>query len=425
MNPVFVHAADLHLGAPLRSLGAGLSVDAKAELLSLVDKAFTNLIDKTIEYNAEFIVLAGDIYDDAENDARAQLRFFRGLKRLLDAGIGVYIAHGNHDPLLDEKKRNQIAKLPDGVHRFLPGSVQTVVHNLRDGGQVTVAGISFEKKDESENLALRFETVDRGSTQAIIGVLHTNVGATAGQTNGVHANYAPCKESDLRNSPVDYWALGHVHKRSINHMDGNRYWAYPGNLQGRDIGETGEKGALVVEILPNGVGKPEFFSCDEIRFEKLILDCSTVEDLPGIQKVLEESLTNVEHVLPIVCRIHLVGSTQAHRQISTTDTSVILTLLQEGCQELLNDGYIEKIEKQTSPPIDIDRLRSEDDLLGDLLKWTSKANLDQIKELIDVESDGVQELLQTAEQLRQLTAKLETMFLNDLFSQDEDKDDPK
>jgi hypothetical protein len=70
-------------------------------------------------------------------------------------------------------------------------------------------------------------------------------------------------------------------------------------------------------------------------------------------------------------------------------------------------------------------LRSEDDLLGDLLKWTSKANLDQIKELIDVESDGVQELLQTAEQLRQLTAKLETMFLNDLFSQDEDKDDPK
>ena len=42
MNPVFVHAADLHLGAPLLSLGAGLTAEAKAELLSLVDKAFTN-----------------------------------------------------------------------------------------------------------------------------------------------------------------------------------------------------------------------------------------------------------------------------------------------------------------------------------------------------------------------------------------------
>jgi DNA repair exonuclease SbcCD nuclease subunit len=421
MNPVFVHAADLHLGAPLRSLGAGLSVDAKAELLSLVDKAFTNLIDKTIEYNAEFIVLAGDIYDDAENDARAQLRFYRQLQRLLDAGIGVYIAHGNHDPLLDEKKRNQIAKLPDGVHRFLPGSVQSVVHNLRGGGQVTVAGISFEKKDESENLALRFETVDRGSTQAVIGVLHTNVGGTVGQRNGLHANYAPCKVSDLRNSPVDYWALGHVHKRSVNHMDGNRYWAYPGNLQGRDIGETGEKGALVVEILPNGVGKPEFFSCDEIRFERIMLDCSTVEDIPGIGKVLETSLEDVDRTLPIVCRIHLVGATPAHRIISQTDAKVILDDLQDIYKGLLSGGYIEEIEKQTSPPIDIIQLRDEDDLLGDLLKWTSKASLNEIEELVGVQSEGVQELLQTTEQLRQLIAKMEIMFLNDLVNTDEDE----
>jgi DNA repair exonuclease SbcCD nuclease subunit len=421
MNPVFVHAADLHLGAPLLSLGAGLTAEAKAELLLLVDKAFTNLIDKTIKYNAEFIVLAGDIYDDAENDARAQLRFFRGLKRLLDAGIGVYIAHGNHDPLLDEKKRNQIAKLPDGVHRFLPGSVQTVVHNLRDGGQVTVAGISFEKKDESENLALRFETVDRGSTQAIIGVLHTNVGGTVGKTSGLHANYAPCKVSDLRDSPVDYWALGHVHKRSVNYMDGNRYWAYPGNLQGRDIGETGEKGALVVEILPNGVGKPEFFSCDEIRFERIMLDCSTVEDIPGIQKVLETSFKDVDHTLPIVCRIHLIGASPAHRIISQTDAKVILDDLQSSCKDLLNGGYIEEIEKQTLPPIDINQLRDEDDLLGDLLKWTSKASLNEIEELVGVQSEGVQELLQTAEQLRQLIAKMEIMFLNDLFNTDEDE----
>jgi DNA repair exonuclease SbcCD nuclease subunit len=421
MNPVFVHAADLHLGAPLLSLGAGLTAEAKAELLSLVDKAFTNLIDKTIKYNAEFIVLAGDIYDDAENDARAQLRFYRQLQRLLDAGIGVYIAHGNHDPLLDEEKRNQIAKLPDGVHRFLPGSVQSVVHNLRDGGQVTVAGISFEKKDESENLALRFETVDRGSTQAIIGVLHTNVGGTVGKTSGLHANYAPCKVSDLRDSPVDYWALGHVHKRSVNHMDGNRYWAYPGNLQGRDIGETGEKGALVVEILPNGVGKPEFFSCDEIRFERIMLDCSTVEDIPGIGKVLETSLEDVDRTLPIVCRIHLVGATPAHRIISQTDAKVILDDLQDSYKGLLSGGYIEEIEKQTSPPIDIIQLRDEDDLLGDLLKWTSKASLNEIEELVGVQSEGVQELLQTAEQLRQLIAKMEIMFLNDLVNTDEDE----
>jgi len=420
MNPVFVHAADLHLGAPLRSLGVGLTDEAKAELLNLVDKAFDNLVDKTIEYNAEFIVLAGDIYDEAENDARAQLRFFRGLKRLLDAGIGVYIAHGNHDPLLAEDKRNEIAKLPDGVHRFLPGLVQSVVHPLRNGGQVTVAGISFEKRNESENLALRFQTLKRGTTQAIIGVLHTNVGASVAQADDVHANYAPCKVSDLRDSPVDYWALGHVHKRSINLMSENRYWAYPGNLQGRDIGEIGAKGALVVEILSNGVGEPKFFSCDEIRFEKLILDCATVEHIPGIQKVLEESLANVDHTLPIVCQIRLVGSTPAHKQILNTDTEVILNDLQKHCQGLLNGGYIEKIEKQTSPPIDIDQLRDEDDLLGDLLVWASKAKLDDIQELLSGESEELQKLLQVSDKFKQLTAQMEISFLNDMLNNSED-----
>jgi TolA-binding protein len=59
--------------------------------------------------------------------------------------------------------------------------------------------------------------------------------------------------------------------------------------------------------------------------------------------------------------------------------------------------------------------------LGDLLKWTSKASLNEIEELVGVQSEGVQELLQTAEQLRQLIAKMEIMFLNDLFNTDEDE----
>ena len=420
MNPVFVHAADLHLGAPLRSLGEGLTVEAKAELLKLVDKAFDNLVDKTIEYNAEFIVLAGDIYDEAENDARAQLRFFRGLKRLIDAGIGVYIAHGNHDPLLDPSKRNEVAKLPDGVQRFEPGPVQTFIHQLRNGGHVTVAGVSFAQRDESDNLALKFGTIDKGSSQAIIGVLHTNVGATAGQANGVHANYAPCKESDLRDSPVDYWALGHVHKRSVNPMSENRYWAYPGNLQGRDAGEPGAKGALVVEILANGVGEPQFFSCDEVRFEKYILNCSIINDVPGIAAVLEDSLIASDRPLPVVCRLVLTGSSHAHAAITSTESQDILELMQDMCGDLLNGGYIEKIEKRTSPPVDVAQLRNEDGLVGDLLKWTAKADLNDVQELLSGESEEVQKLLQVSDQLKQLTAQIEIAFLNDMLNNDEE-----
>ena len=73
--PVFVHAADLHLGAPLRALGKGINEERRAQLVKLADQTFDNLIDESIRLNAEFVVLSGDIYDGAEREAHAQIRF--------------------------------------------------------------------------------------------------------------------------------------------------------------------------------------------------------------------------------------------------------------------------------------------------------------------------------------------------------------
>ena len=420
MNPVFVHAADLHLGAPLKSLAIGLDGALRKNLLELVDKAFDVLVEETINLNAEFLVLAGDIYDDAENDTKGQLRFYRGLTKLLDAGIGVYIVHGNHDPLVDPQKRMEVAKLPERVRRFSAGSVQSFVHPLRDGGEVIVAGVSFAEKHESENLALQFKSVERGSSQAIIGVLHTNVGDTSGQSNGLHGNYAPCKESDLRDSPIDYWALGHVHKRDVHHMGGNRYWAYPGNIQGRDVGEVGAKGALVVEILSNGVGEPVFFPCDKVRFAQLNLDCSAVEDVPGITPIFEKSLADIDLTRPLVCELVLTGNTRAHRAIKSTELKVLIEFLTKESGHLLNGGYIKNIEKQTSPPVDIDRLQNEDDLLGDLLRWTLKPSEDDVLEVGAKISEDAKKLLEKPETLNKLLTQIQDEFLNDLLTNEED-----
>jgi DNA repair exonuclease SbcCD nuclease subunit len=41
-----------------------------------------------------------------------------------------------------------------------------------------------------------------------IGVVHANVAGVAG-----HDNYGPCNTSDLQQSDIHYWALGHIHKQ--------------------------------------------------------------------------------------------------------------------------------------------------------------------------------------------------------------------
>jgi DNA repair protein SbcD/Mre11 len=80
-----------------------------------------------------------------------------------------------------------------------------------------------------------------------IGLLHANVGS-----NPDHAPYAPCSVEDLRRGEMDYWALGHIHRREIvlDGSDGGPWAVYPGNLQGRSPkpSERGAKGASVVHV---------------------------------------------------------------------------------------------------------------------------------------------------------------------------------
>ena len=73
-----------------------------------------------------------------------------------------------------------------------------------------------------------------------IGLLHTACGS------GEHANYAPCSVADLARRGYDYWALGHVHTRSV--LSEDPWVVFPGNIQGRHVKEEGSKGATLVTV---------------------------------------------------------------------------------------------------------------------------------------------------------------------------------
>ena len=358
--PVFVHAADLHIGSPLRNLGKGVSDQDRKSLVERVDKAFDNLISTTITIGAEFIVLAGDIYDGAEREAHAQIRFSLGLQRLVDAGVGVYIVHGNHDPLINSVVN--VVSLPEQVVVFGTDQVNAVAHKMRDGRTVIVAGISYADVREERPLATMFRDLNPDGAAAVVGVLHTNLGGVS----TAHGNYAPSSESDLTAAPVDYWALGHVHKRQIKSIGQNRYWAYPGNLQGRDAGEEGEKGALVVPILTHGVGEPEFIALDTIRFAQIDLDCSEEDNLTGIGRLVNDRVKALTCDLPLILRVTLRGRSRAYGPVR--ETAQLEKALQVICGDSLNGGYVEKVRFQLLPALDVESLRHADDLLGDLLR---------------------------------------------------------
>src|SRR5699024_7401917 len=108
---------------------------------------------------------------------------------------------------------------------------------------VSIYGFSYVNRAVHTNKAKEYDINDQQQIPFHIAMLHGSV-----STNTDHDVYAPFRLSDLTSRDFDYWALGHIHKRQVLHTD--PYIVYPGNIQGRNRKETGEKGCYHVTISP-------------------------------------------------------------------------------------------------------------------------------------------------------------------------------
>ena len=66
----FIHAADLHLDSPFRGI-AEASAAVRDQLQSATLHALSRVVDHTIHSKADFLIIAGDIYDSKDRNLRA------------------------------------------------------------------------------------------------------------------------------------------------------------------------------------------------------------------------------------------------------------------------------------------------------------------------------------------------------------------
>ncbi len=353
-SPVrFLHSSDLHLGTANSALAA-----------------FSNLVDLALTRQVDFVVLGGDVYDTAERSAFAQLQFVHGLGRLSEAGIRVFIAHGNHDPV--QASFTPVAPLPNGVYTFAAGVPQTFVLQIGTT-RLAVTGVSFATQKEEENLVKKIG--DTSVTADLrIAVVHANVAGLPG-----HDNYAGCTQQDLLNSNIHYWALGHIHDRTVTAMPPNRWWAYPGNLQGRSTKATecGPKGVLIVEAAQTGFARPEFVPCDTSRFLRIQADVTNTANLPAALDLIgQQAKSAIEldnpQALPTVLRISVRGTTVAHKHL--LDLSNEGQLKSDLEARLPTHCSIKKVTLHTAVPYNRNQLASRSDVVGAVL-----TKLDQLR----------------------------------------------
>lgn len=355
----FIHTADLHLDSPFVGLQA-IDEHVARELREATFRTFDRIVDLCLERNADFLLVAGDIYDGRDPHLRAQLRFRDGLRRLSEAGISTFVVHGNHDPL---DSWAATLKWPERVHVF-GGEAVVVKPVVRDGETIChVYGISYPTQEVRRNLARKFRRGDRGPFA--IGLLHCNVGTDTG-----HEPYAPCTIEDLTRAEMDYWALGHVHNHRVLSPE-EPVIVYPGNPQGRTPQELGARGCYVVEVDETHGAIAEFVAVDSVRWLWESVPIEELETDEALLSAVERACQRMREDAEgrsVVGRISLIGRGLAHT--SLTKPGFVIELVEriretEGADDPF--VWIERVEVDTRPHLDIEARRAGQDFVADLL----------------------------------------------------------
>jgi exonuclease SbcD len=336
----FIHTGDIHLDSPLKGL-AGQEGAAAERIRTATRTAFSKLIDRAIEEDVDFFVIAGDLYDGDWRDYHTGLFFVSQMGRLAKAGIPVFLLYGNHDADSQITKR---LTLPDNVHVFSHREPETF---KLDELRVALHGQSFRQPDVTENLVYAYPAPVQGRFN--IGVLHTGLGGMGG-----HANYAPCSLNDLINRGYDYWALAHVHRAEILHE--NPHVVFCGNLQGRHIRELGPKSAYLVSIEDGRVADISTIEVDVVRWARVTVavdGSSNPTDLVNrIGCAIEAATAATKAGQLLACRVELTGRTglnnyilSSREQLTAEARAAALALGEEA-------AWVERLIFRTQPLAD-------------------------------------------------------------------------
>ena len=249
-----LHGADLHLDAPL----SGRSEALKASLLSVPGK----LLDICRRERCDLVLLSGDLFDGPYT--KESLDTLR--RALAEMAVPVFISPGNHDyaevgsPYLEER-------WPDNVHIFRRPVMEAVT---LPGLDCKVYGAGFTSMDCPSLLdGFRAE----GNEAHHIAVLH-------GDPTQANSPYNPVTAAQIRDSALDYLALGHIHK-SGSFRAGSTLCAWPGCPMGRGFDELGPKGVLLVTLDQDA--QAQFLPLDCPQFHELQVDVTALDaSLPPV-----------------------------------------------------------------------------------------------------------------------------------------------
>lgn len=272
-----IHTADIHLGYD--SYEENYDFDRKQE----IQETFHRIISVSIKEKVDLILIAGDLFDTPNPPSEAVDYVIRQFRRIPE--IFVIISPGNHDYYTENSPYDEIGKCSNVL--IFDGAMDYFELDIR-GQIVRVFGAAFNTSrcyDSLFNLPLIKENTKEKDV-INIGLLHASL-----EGKSTNSGYDPIKLEDIKNSNLDYLALGHFHKPTKIKQAGNTYYGYSGCPEAMSFKDTGRRGIYIGGVSKHYAGL-RFVDIAKRKYIKYELDLTDI-DLSRISATEEDALVRL------------------------------------------------------------------------------------------------------------------------------------
>ncbi|NBJ69133.1 MULTISPECIES: DNA repair exonuclease [Clostridia] len=401
----FLHAADLHLDSPFKGL-ASAPEDIFKDIRKSTFTALDKLVKAAIQNQVDFVLLVGDLFDNEQQSLQAQIRLKRAFEMLQQHGITVFLSYGNHDHL---NGNAHSVPYPNNVIEFKEEAVTSYTYIKQSEPLAVIYGFSYQERVVQNNKTSEYKIADL-SIPFHIGMLHGSV-----QSNTDHDTYAPFKISDLTGVDMDYWALGHIHRRQVLKQDPPII--YPGNTQGRHRKEAGEKGCYLVRLTKEKV-ELEFLPLQAIKISHFSLDLTSCPSVFEMEREILNTLEEHKDATSQLAELTLASKDDRIKEWERSgEVEEVITLVNETLTQPKNWVYIFQYQVQTE--IDIDEsLYQGHHFIGEMLREANKLSVQPLLTNL-YQQRQARKFLQplTMEEEREITAAAKELLVHELLKE--------
>lgn len=302
----FIHTADWQLGMTRHFLNG----DAQPRYSAARRDAVRALGDVAAETGAQFVVVAGDVFEHNQLDPRV---VSQSLEAMRDIGIPVYLLPGNHDPLDASSVYTSalfLTEKPANVHVLATAGV----HEVRPGLEIVAA--PWRSKCPTTDLVTEVLDGLSADGRARILVAHGGVDALDPDPDKASVIRLAAVRAAIERGAVHYVALGDKHSRT-QVGDGGRVW-YSGSpeVTNYDDIEHDPGYVLVVDVDDDDPARPVTVTPRCVGRWRFVTLRRTVDDNRDIAD-LDINLDQLPDKDRTVVRLVLIGS------LSVTDRAAL------------------------------------------------------------------------------------------------------